>query len=113
MGVSCLYENLDTLLIEFKGWKAPRNSTQLVYPDGLNKSATDDELNISFRPSPNYAALAEAAAGSALESASSVQGGNWMKGVKVSNVGELKAALDTAKDRVGQKKKGMLIEVLM
>jgi hypothetical protein len=42
-----------------------------------------------------------------------VQEENWMKGVKVRNVGELKAALDTAKDRVGQKKKAMLIEVLM
>ncbi|ROV98778.1 hypothetical protein VMCG_06780 [Cytospora schulzeri] len=41
---------------------APRNSTQPVYPTGLNNSATDEEMNVSFRPTPNYAALAEAAA---------------------------------------------------
>ncbi|KAF2823561.1 thiamine pyrophosphate enzyme, partial [Ophiobolus disseminans] len=94
------------------GWKAPRNSTELVYPEGLNKSATDDELNISFRPSPNYAALAEAAAGSAPELTSSGQDDKWMQGVRVRNVGELEAALNTAKERVAGKGKGMLIEIL-
>jgi hypothetical protein len=98
-----------------KGWKAPRNSTELVYPEGLNKSATDDELNISFRPTPNYAALAEAAAGSGEESVSSEQDrdGKWMQGVRVRNVGELKTALNEAKKWVGEQKKGTLIEVLM
>ncbi|OTA59201.1 thiamine pyrophosphate enzyme [Hypoxylon sp. EC38] len=43
---------------------APRNSTELVYPNGLSTSASDDEIGVSFRPTPNYAALAEAAAGS-------------------------------------------------
>jgi thiamine pyrophosphate-dependent acetolactate synthase large subunit-like protein len=52
-----------TVVLNNGGWKAPRNSVELVYPDGLNKGATEDELNISFRPMPNYAALAEAAIG--------------------------------------------------
>ncbi|CAG8978547.1 hypothetical protein HYALB_00012421 [Hymenoscyphus albidus] len=47
-----------TVVLNNGGWKAPRNSTALVYPDGSNKEATDEELNISFNPSPDYAALA-------------------------------------------------------
>ena len=99
-----------TPLMRAQGWKAPRHSAELVYPEGLNTSGTDDELDISLSPSPNYAALAEAAAGSALESA---HDGRWMRGVRVRNVRELKAALDVARERVGEKRKGMLIEVLM
>ncbi|KAJ7091422.1 thiamine pyrophosphate enzyme [Mycena belliarum] len=101
-----------TIVLNNGGWKAPRNSTELVYPKGLNKSATDDELNISFRPSPNYAALAEAASGSEREVGSPAQD-DWMQGVRVSNVGELRLALDEATRRVGKERKGMLIEVLM
>jgi hypothetical protein len=93
------------------GWKAPRNSTELVYPSGRNKSASDDELNISFRPTPNYAALAEAAAGS--EDSAAPEKDAWMLGVRVKNVGEMKAALEKAKERVGKVRKGMLIEVLI
>ncbi|KAI4656067.1 hypothetical protein J4E93_000784 [Alternaria ventricosa] len=59
-----------TIVLNNGGFKAPKNSTALVYPDGLNQGATDEEMNISFRPSPNYAALAEAAAGSQSSNAS-------------------------------------------
>ena len=75
--------------------------------------ATDDELNISFRPTPNYAALAEAASGSRREAASLTQEDDWMQGVRVSSVGELRAALEQATGRVEKERKGMLIEVLM
>ncbi|KAI8940627.1 hypothetical protein NX059_001899 [Plenodomus lindquistii] len=51
-----------TVVLNNGGFKAPKHSTALVYPNGLNEGATDDEMNISFEPSPNYAALAEAAA---------------------------------------------------
>jgi hypothetical protein len=74
----------------------------MVYPDGLNKHATEDELNISFQPSPNYAALAEAAAGK-----------EWMQSLRVSKVGDLREALQRAVTRVGKEKMGMLIEILM
>jgi hypothetical protein len=70
----------------------------------MNKTATEDELNISFRPSPNYAALAEAAVGS---------GTGWMKAVQVRTVGEMKQALEQAVQRVGVEEKAMFIEVLM
>lgn len=96
------------------GWKAPRNSTQLVYPNGLNTSATDDEINISFRPTPNYAALAEAAAGSEFgwENTAKNRMG-WMKGMRVRTVESLKQALQLATSRVVGEGKGMLLEVLM
>jgi hypothetical protein len=76
----------------------------MVYPDGLNKGATEDELNISFHPTPNYAALAEAAANT---------GTGWMEAVQVRTVGEMKGALERAVTRVGREGKGMVIEVLM
>lgn len=65
------------------GWKAPRNSTELVYPNGLNKGAADDELNISFEPSPNYSKLAEAASGRA----------HWMRGMQAKTVAEFREQL--------------------
>lgn len=91
-----------------------RNSVKIQYPDGLTSSgATDDEINISSRPSPNYAALAEAAAGGGEEEGNETEG--WMKGVRVKTVGELKEALEGAKSRVlaCEGGKGMLIEVLI
>lgn len=98
----------------YLGWKAPRNSAQLVYPKGLNTTATDDEINTSFRPTPNYAALAEAAAGSdAGWQNTPNDSGKWMKGLRVKTVGELREALKVANERVAHEKKGMLIEVLM
>ncbi|KAF8190421.1 thiamine diphosphate-binding protein [Mycena galopus ATCC 62051] len=103
-----------TIVLNNGGWKAPRNSAQLVYPAGLVASATEEEINISFRPTPNYAALAEAAAGSEVEWADAADNGEaWMKGVRVRTVGELKAALEHAKARLAEGKKGMLVEVLM
>jgi hypothetical protein len=96
------------------GWKAPRNSVKLVYPDGLGASATDDEINTAIRPSPNYAALAEAAAGSEVgwnNEMDDTQG--WMKGVRVQTVGELKEALTAAVSRLSTDKKSMLVEVLL
>lgn len=35
----------------------------LVHPDGLGSKATNEELNISFDPVPDYAGIAKAAAG--------------------------------------------------
>lgn len=103
-----------TVVLNNGGWKAPRNSAQLVYPKGLNTTATDDEINTSFRPTPNYAALAEAAAGSdAGWQNTPNDSGKWMKGLRVKTVGELREALKVANERVAHEKKGMLIEVLM
>jgi len=46
-----------------KGWNAPRKSMLLVHPDGDGSRASNEELNISFVPSPDYAGIAKAAGG--------------------------------------------------
>ncbi|KAI1461770.1 thiamine pyrophosphate enzyme [Annulohypoxylon moriforme] len=96
------------------GWKAPRNSTELVYPNGLNTTASDDEINISFRPTPNYAALAEAAAGSEGGWGDTTDNAKaWIKGKRVRTVRDFKGALEQANSRIFNEGKGMLIEVMM
>ncbi|KAI9757238.1 MAG: hypothetical protein M4579_003538 [Chaenotheca gracillima] len=52
-----------TIVLNNKGWNAPRRSALLVHPDGYASKATNDELNISFNPSPDYAGIAKASAG--------------------------------------------------
>ncbi|KAK6066608.1 thiamine pyrophosphate enzyme [Seiridium cupressi] len=84
-----------TIVLNNGGWKAPQNSTQLVYPNGLNKDASDEEMNTSFRPTPNYAALAEAAAGSEVGWRNGVENTDaWVKGVRAKTVGEFKESLE-------------------
>ncbi len=51
------------------GWNAPRKSLLLVHPDGLGAKATNEEINISFDPVPDYAGIAKAAAGGDLHAA--------------------------------------------
>lgn len=75
-----------------------------MYPDGLTKSASDDEINMSFRPTPDYAGLAEAAAGSEA---------GWMKGVRVQTVGDLTEALQNGSSRVIKEGKGVFIDALI
>ncbi|EQL00066.1 thiamine pyrophosphate enzyme [Ophiocordyceps sinensis CO18] len=93
-------------------WKAPRNSARIVYPAGLSASASDDEINCSFRPTPNFAALAEAAAGSEVGWGQATDDA-WMKGVRVRTAGHLKEALECARSRLLDDDKAMLIEVLL
>ncbi|RKL17926.1 hypothetical protein BFJ68_g4189 [Fusarium oxysporum] len=51
------------------GWNAPRRSLLLVHPDGLGSKATNEEINISFDPVPDYAGIAKAAAGGDIHAA--------------------------------------------
>ncbi len=44
------------------GWNAPRRSYMLVHPEGLGSTATNEEINIEFNPTPDYAGIAKAAA---------------------------------------------------
>ncbi|EKD21213.1 acetolactate synthase [Drepanopeziza brunnea f. sp. 'multigermtubi' MB_m1] len=55
-----------TIVLNNKGWNAPRRSMLLVHPDGLGSQATNAELHIDFSPSPDYAGIAQAAAGGQL-----------------------------------------------
>lgn len=51
-----------TIVLNNKGWHAPRRSLLLVHPDGLGSKARNEEVNISFDPVPDYAGIAKAAA---------------------------------------------------
>ncbi|RVX70992.1 hypothetical protein B0A52_06150 [Exophiala mesophila] len=52
-----------TIVLNNKGWNAPRRSMLLVHPDGEGSKVDNKELNISFDPTPNYAGIAKAATG--------------------------------------------------
>lgn len=52
-----------TIVLNNKGWNAPRKSLLLVHPDGAGSKATNEEINISFDPVPDYSGIAKAAAG--------------------------------------------------
>ncbi|KAI1424864.1 thiamine pyrophosphate enzyme [Xylaria sp. FL1777] len=85
-----------------------------AYPNGLNATVSDEEINVSFSPTPNYAALAGASAGSKVEWENNRHKlGAWMQGLRVRPVGELNDALRLASRRISEAKRGMLIEVLM
>ncbi|KAM3510702.1 hypothetical protein MY11210_005628 [Beauveria gryllotalpidicola] len=51
-----------TIVLNNGGWNAPRQSYNLVHPDGLAQTATNDEIHIAFSPTPDYAGIAKAAA---------------------------------------------------
>lgn len=51
-----------TVVLNNHGWNAPRKSLLLVHPDGEGASASNQELNISFDPTPDYSGIAKAAA---------------------------------------------------
>ncbi|KAK0639764.1 thiamine pyrophosphate enzyme [Cercophora newfieldiana] len=58
-----------TIVLNNKGWNAPRKSLLLVHPEGLGSKATNEEINISFDPVPDYSGIAKAAAGGDLHTA--------------------------------------------
>ncbi|KAM0334448.1 hypothetical protein ACHAQA_001475 [Verticillium albo-atrum] len=77
-----------TIVLNNKGWNAPRRSLLLVHPDGAGAKASNEEINISFTPSPDYAGIAKAAAGGDLMAA------------KVGQVEELESVLKKAIETV-------------
>lgn len=78
----------------------------------MNIDATADEMNISFKPSPNYVALAEAAAGGG-PGGYGQDGDQWLIGVRVDTVGALREVLHDASRRVITEQKGFIIEALI
>ncbi|KAL2852011.1 hypothetical protein BJY01DRAFT_260337 [Aspergillus pseudoustus] len=52
-----------TIVLNNKGWNAPRRSMLLVHPNGDGSRATNEDLNISFAPTPDYPGIAQAASG--------------------------------------------------
>jgi thiamine pyrophosphate-dependent acetolactate synthase large subunit-like protein len=55
-----------TIVLNNKGWHAPKRSLLLVHPDGEGSKVSNEELNISFSPTPDYAGIAVASAGGKL-----------------------------------------------
>ena len=55
-----------TVVLNNRGWNAPKRSLLLVHPEGEGSRASNEDLNISFAPSPDYAGIAKAAAGGRL-----------------------------------------------
>ena len=49
-----------TVVLNNQGWNAPKNSLLLVHPNGEGSKVSNSRLNISFEPTPDYAALAPA-----------------------------------------------------
>ncbi|KIW15888.1 hypothetical protein PV08_05938 [Exophiala spinifera] len=52
-----------TIVLSNKGWNAPRNSLELVHPNGYGSKVSNEDLNISFTPTPDYSGIAKSAAG--------------------------------------------------
>lgn len=52
-----------TIVLNNKGWNAPRKSLELVHPHGEGSKVSNEELNISFAPTPDYPGIARAASG--------------------------------------------------
>ncbi|KAH8705787.1 acetolactate synthase [Talaromyces proteolyticus] len=52
-----------TIVLNNNGWNAPRKSLLLVHPDGLGSKVSNEELNISFAPNPDYGIIAKGASG--------------------------------------------------
>lgn len=76
------------IVLNNKGWNAPRKSMLLVHPDGEGSKVDNLALNISFEPTPDYSGIAKAASG-----------GKCWAGY-ASNVDELKTKLAEAVEAV-------------
>ncbi|KAF2664170.1 acetolactate synthase [Microthyrium microscopicum] len=55
-----------TVVLNNKGWHAPRRSLLLVHPEGMASKASRKDMNLDFDPSPDYGGIAKAAAGGEL-----------------------------------------------
>jgi thiamine pyrophosphate-dependent acetolactate synthase large subunit-like protein len=96
-----------TIVLNNRGWNAPRNSMNLVHPDGLAFQATNEELHISFEPSPDYSWIAKAASGKKF---GGLDGG--LLAAKVSTSMELGTVLEEAVTAV-KEGRGAVVEVVL
>jgi thiamine pyrophosphate-dependent acetolactate synthase large subunit-like protein len=72
------------------GWHAPRRSLLLVHPDGEASKASNDDINIAFNPSPDYAGIAKAASGGGIHAAR-VDKASELQGVLEEAISKVKA----------------------
>lgn len=76
-----------TIVLNNKGWNAPRKSMLLVHPDGLGSKVSNRELNIEIA-GPDYAGIAKSASG------------GWCFGGKVERTDHLASVLREAVEAV-------------
>ncbi|KAL4898020.1 thiamine pyrophosphate-requiring enzyme [Aspergillus ambiguus] len=68
-----------TIVLNNKGWNAPRRSMLLVHPSGDGSRATNEDLNISFAPTPDYPGIARAASGNQIWAGTAANVGDLRK----------------------------------
>ena len=83
-----------TIVLNNRGWRAPKGSTLALYPNGQASIATADDIHCSIDPPPDYAGIA-AAAGGAL-------------GIKVEKSDDILPALDRALEAVKSGRQALL-----
>ncbi|KAK1239272.1 hypothetical protein MKX07_008760, partial [Trichoderma sp. CBMAI-0711] len=86
-----------TIVLNNNGWNAPRKSYMLIHPDGEAAEATNEEMNISFNPPPDYAGIA-AAAGTGDRFALKVTKSDSLKAVLRDAVAKVKGGQTTVVD---------------
>ncbi|TGO35797.1 hypothetical protein BHYA_0146g00220 [Botrytis hyacinthi] len=96
-----------TIVLNNRGWNAPRQSHRLVHPTGLGATALNKDMHISLNPSPDYSGIAKAAAGDNFDS---LQGSLFA--AKVSTTTELGDVLSKAVKEV-QNGRGAVVEVVL
>ncbi|CAG8982442.1 hypothetical protein HYALB_00007121 [Hymenoscyphus albidus] len=96
-----------TIVLNNKGWNAPRRSHDLVHPKGLGATVINKEMHISLDPSPDYGGIAKAAAGSTFGAT-----GEGLFTGKARTADELKLLLEQAVASV-KSGKGALIEAVL
>ncbi|MCJ1313919.1 hypothetical protein MMC25_007599 [Agyrium rufum] len=87
-----------TIVLNNRGWNAPRKSLLLVHPDGEGSKVDNDALNIAFTPTPDYAGIAKAATGGEIYAA------------QVGKVGELENVLREAVKAVRDEGRSAVID---
>ncbi|PQE26109.1 thiamine pyrophosphate enzyme protein [Rutstroemia sp. NJR-2017a BBW] len=96
-----------TIVLNNRGWNAPRQSYKLVHPTGLGATSTNKDMHMSLDPSPDYSGIAKAAAG---ENFGSLKGGLFAG--KATTTAELKDVLERAVREV-QSGRGAVVEVVL
>ena len=79
-------QHILTIVLKNGDQNAPSASIELIYLDSVALKTENDDLNVSFKPSPNYAALANTVA----------DGSGRLHTARPTNVGEFREAIEGA-----------------
>ncbi|KAK4501280.1 hypothetical protein PRZ48_007087 [Zasmidium cellare] len=91
-----------TIILNNRGWKAPRQSINDVHPDGLAAGMSDGEIGFELEEGvPDYVGVCKAATG------------GWCWGRRVVGAGELEGAVREAAEVVRGEGRGAVLEVVV